>query len=59
MGRLGHEYRQAKLFGHDMQAGDVVGVFVSNEDGGKRLRGNALSGEAAAEFAARKATINK
>jgi hypothetical protein len=59
MGRRSHEDGQAKLFGKDVQASDVVGVFVGNEDAGERLRCDALSDQATAEFAARKATIDK
>ena len=59
MGGRGHEDGQAKLFGHDVQAGDVVGVLVGDEDGGERLGRDALGGEAAAGFAAGEAAVDE
>ena len=38
VGGRGHVDGQAELFGHDVHAGDVVGVLVGDEDGGERLR---------------------
>ena len=54
MGGRGHEDGQAKLFGHDVQASDVVGVFVGDEDGGERLRGDALERRGGGRFRGRR-----
>jgi hypothetical protein len=48
-----------EFLGHDVQAGYVVGVLVSDEHGGERLRSNALEGKTAAGFAAGEATVDE
>ena len=59
MGSAGHEHRHLKFSGQHRQPVNVIRVFVSNQDGGKRARIVALGAHALHGLAAGNASVHQ